>query len=39
MGCVTTQKLVSIFETHTDMIVKDPRDTLYGHEVVCGPHR
>jgi IS5 family transposase len=28
-----TEKLVSIFEPHTDVIVKDRRDTLYGHKV------
>jgi IS5 family transposase len=27
------EKLVSIFETHTDIIIKDRRDTLYGHKV------
>jgi IS5 family transposase len=27
------EKVVSIFETHTDIIVKDRRDTLYGHKV------
>jgi IS5 family transposase len=27
------EKLVSIFETHTDIIVKDRRDVLYGHKV------
>lgn len=27
------EKLVSIFETHTDVIVKDRRETLYGHKV------
>ena len=27
------EKVVSIFETHTDVIVKDGRDTLYGHRV------
>jgi IS5 family transposase len=27
------QKLVSIFETHTDIIVKDRRDVLYGHKI------
>jgi hypothetical protein len=26
-----TEKIVSIFEPHTDVIVKDRRDTLYGH--------
>jgi len=28
-----TEKIVSIFEPHTDIIVKDRRDTLYGHKV------
>ena len=28
-----TEKLVSIFEPHTDIIRKDRRDTLYGHKV------
>jgi len=27
------EKLVSIFEPHTDIIVKDRRDTLYGHKL------
>jgi IS5 family transposase len=27
------EKLVSIFETHTDIIVKDNRETRYGHKV------
>jgi IS5 family transposase len=27
------EKLVSIFEPHTDVIVKDQRETLYGHKV------
>jgi IS5 family transposase len=27
------QKIVSIFEPHTDIIVKDRRDTLYGHKI------
>ena len=27
------QKVVSIFEPHTDVIVKDRRDTFYGHKV------
>src|SRR5690606_6380893 len=26
-------KVVSIFEPHTDIIVKDRRETLYGHKV------
>lgn len=28
-----SEKLVSIFEEHTDIIVKDRRDTHYGHKV------
>ena len=28
-----SEKLVSIFETHTDIVIKDGRDTLFGHEV------
>lgn len=28
-----SEKLVSIFEPHTDIIVKDKRETLYGHKV------
>lgn len=28
-----TEKLVSIFEPHTDIIVKDSRDTQYGHKL------
>jgi IS5 family transposase len=28
-----TEKLVSIFEPHTDIIVKDRRATLYGHKL------
>ncbi len=28
-----TEKLVSIFETHTDIIIKDRRQTLYGHKI------
>ena len=28
-----TEKLVSIFETHADVIVKDNRDTFYGHKI------
>ena len=27
------EKVVSIFEDHTDVIVKDRRDTLYGHKI------
>jgi len=29
----SSEKLVSIFETHTDIIVKDRRDTLFGHKL------
>ena len=28
-----SEKLVSIFEPHTDIIIKDRRDILYGHKV------
>ena len=28
-----TEKVVSIFEEHTDIIVKDRRDTFYGHKI------
>ncbi len=28
-----SEKIVSIFETHTDIIIKDRRDTYYGHKV------
>jgi len=28
-----TEKVVSIFEDHTDIIVKDRRDTYYGHKI------
>jgi IS5 family transposase len=28
-----SEKLVSIFETHTDVIIKDNRETLYGHKL------
>jgi transposase, IS5 family len=28
-----SEKLVSIFEEHTDIIVKDHRDTFYGHKI------
>jgi IS5 family transposase len=28
-----SEKVVSIFEPHTDIIVKDQRDTLFGHKV------
>jgi IS5 family transposase len=27
------EKIVSIFESHTDIIVKDRRDTFYGHKI------
>ena len=27
------EKIVSIFEAHTDIIVKDNRETRYGHKV------
>ena len=27
------QKIVSIFEDHTDIIIKDNRDTYYGHKI------
>jgi len=29
----SSEKLVSLFEPHTDIIVKDRRDTFYGHKV------
>jgi len=29
----STDKVVSLFEPHTDVIVKDRRDTFYGHKV------
>ena len=29
----STEKIVSIFEPHTDIIKKDRRDTLYGHKL------
>ena len=28
-----SEKVVSIFEEHTDIIVKDRRDTFYGHKI------
>jgi len=28
-----TEKVVSIFEPHTDIVIKDRRDTFYGHKV------
>lgn len=30
------EKIVSIFEEHTDIIVKDRRDTTFGHKVFLG---
>jgi IS5 family transposase len=30
------EKIVSIFETHTDIIIKDRRATRYGHKVYLG---
>ena len=32
-------KLVSIFEEHTDVIVKDQRDTLYGYKICLSTGR
>jgi IS5 family transposase len=29
-----TEKILSIFEPHTDIIVKDRRETCYGHKIV-----
>lgn len=29
----SSEKIVSIFEEHTDIIVKDRRDTFYGHKI------
>jgi len=29
-----TEKLVSLFEAHTDVLVKDRRDTYYGHKIL-----
>jgi len=29
----SSEKIVSLFEPHTDIIVKDRRDTYYGHKV------
>ncbi len=29
-----TEKVVSLFEPHTDVLVKDRRETLYGHKLV-----
>jgi IS5 family transposase len=31
-----TEKVVSIFEPHTDIIIKDKRDVLYGHKLLLG---
>lgn len=28
-----SQKMVSVFETHTDILIKDRRDTVFGHKV------
>jgi len=28
-----SEKIVSLFETHTDIIVKDRRDTFFGHKI------
>lgn len=33
------QKVVSIFEEHTDIIVKDQRETLYGHKICLASGR
>lgn len=30
------EKLVSLFEEHADIVVKDSRDTEYGHKILCG---
>ena len=30
------EKVVSLFESHTDIIKKDRRDTLYGHKICLG---
>jgi IS5 family transposase len=34
-----TEKVVSIFEAHTDIIRKDRRDTYYGHKVTLSTGR
>lgn len=35
----SSEKIVSIFEPHTDIIVKDRRETYYGHKVaITGGH-
>jgi IS5 family transposase len=31
------EKVVSLFEEHTDIIVKGARDVVFGHKVVCVP--
>lgn len=33
MPVPSSQKVVSIFEPHTDIIVKDKRETYYGHKI------
>ena len=33
LSVLAPEKVVSIFEPHTDIIVKDQRDTFYGHKV------
>lgn len=35
----SSEKLVSIFEEHTDIIVKDKRDTYYGHKICLASGR
>lgn len=35
----SVDKLVSIFEEHTDIIVKDRRDTFYGHKICLATGR
>lgn len=32
----SSHKVVSVFEPHTDIIVKDRRDTYYGHKIALG---
>jgi IS5 family transposase len=34
-----SEKIVSLFEEHTDVIVKDRRDTLYGHKICLSTGR
>jgi len=34
-----TEKVVSIFEPHTDIIVKDRRDTFFGHKICLAAGR